>query len=153
MSRHSADSGALKLLACLFAGFALFPIGVALYATFAGVAAADWLRTDAIILESTWKVRDGQNTWKTPVVRYRYRVQGIEYAGDRIQFGPVVAVEKRVKALPEGSTHAVYYDPADPSRASLRVGVAWSTLGVYLAAGGFSVAIAAYLLAQAGKRA
>ena len=151
MTRRTRDIQLLKLLASLFALFALYPVGVAIYGGVAGLSTLDWPRTSATILQSTWTVRGGQNTWKIPLVRYRYQVDGIDFESTRIQFGPVIRVKKRVATLPKDSVQPVYYDPDDPSHASLHRGVAWLTVLVYFGAGTLSFCTAMYLWKQAKK--
>ena len=131
--------------------FAFYPAGIAIYSTVAGLTTLDWPTTDATILQSMWTVRDGQNTWKIPQVRYRYQVNGNTYENNRIQFGPVIRVKERVALLPKDSLQPAYYDPENPSLASLYRGVAWLTVMVYLGAGLLCVGVAIYLWKQARK--
>lgn len=75
---------------------------------------------------------------------YRYAVDGVEYRGSRVAFGPVLGqgAHDLVARYPIGETVMVYYDPRRPQRAVLQPEVRWSQ-GVALA---FSLALSLLLI-------
>lgn len=80
----------------------------------------------------------GRTYW-TPVVRYRYPVEGRDYESDRIHLGgwnltDRESAEAEVARFPVGSVVKALYDPATPGDAVLETGVSWTVL---LFGGGF----------------
>ena len=57
-------------------------------------------------------------------LRYAYSVGSKTYTGRRYYFGSRNECNSNLlRKYPEGSQHAVYYDPKDPSRSTLSVGI------------------------------
>ncbi len=138
------DGLLLRALAALCALSALVHLAIVIYSASLGVRTADWPSTRGVMLRSTWQVTSGRNTYKTPDVRYRYQVNGAEFEGDRLQFGPTVFVADRLRALPEGSAQRVYFDRANPARSTLTAGIVWPTLIVFALACVLSLAAACF---------
>jgi hypothetical protein len=82
-------------------------------------------------VESRYFVRGANHNVR---VRFMYRVGAREYESGRYRIGEVAelggrrAAERLVAQLPPGSTHAAWYDPAEPSVAVLRRGLNWGGL-------------------------
>ena len=100
-------------------------------------ASHDWPSVEGIITYSEFEYTGtGSNSTRSPVVRYRYMVDGKEYTGERIAFGPIPGDkggdalfiserDEKIKAFAviiEGSRIAVYYDTSNPSDAVLLQG-------------------------------
>jgi len=71
------------------------------------------------------------------VVAYDYRVDGRQYEGDRISFGPPIKLDKHDtsdalphRLYPPTSRVTVYYDPANPSIAVLDAAAVLNGTGV-----------------------
>ncbi len=66
---------------------------------------------------------EGTTVHYVPRVRYVYEVDGRRYESDRIRFGNIKESEKKARAILDryapDSAVQVYYDPADPNRATL----------------------------------
>jgi hypothetical protein len=84
--------------------------------------------TDGVVLSSTVKVSSGSEGGSTFAARikYRYPVAGREYVGDRYDFlggssSDGSYARRAVSENPPGKAVTVYYDPADPSEAVLRL--------------------------------
>ncbi|TVQ32073.1 MAG: DUF3592 domain-containing protein [Phycisphaeraceae bacterium] len=107
----------------------LFGLGILIVAMYNQSRAASWPTTDGVVTRSeveTLRTSDGQEL--RPIVKFVYSVEGVEHIGDRISFsgfssGGRSAAELTVAAHPVGEKVVVRYDPADPSRSALRVGV------------------------------
>ncbi|QDV19004.1 hypothetical protein Pan153_36650 [Gimesia panareensis] len=92
---------------------------------------ANWPQTEAEITQS--EVKTGQNRAKpawTPVVSYRYSVDGKNYTSSDIAFRsfetPIPShAEEVVEKYPVGSKHPVFYSPEDHSKAVLEKGTNW----------------------------
>lgn len=123
-----------------------------LYSTTLGLQTVNWPSTSGTLLRSTWRSRGGQNSYMTPDVLYRYRVDGAVFEGDRLQFGPTVFVEDRIRALPEGSTQRVYFDRSNPARSTLTTGIVWPTLLVFAIAFVLSLLAAGFFWRLAKRR-
>jgi hypothetical protein len=118
-----------------------------------------WPTAEATILES--HVRTASHTHLdvttesfTPVLRYRYTVEGVEREGRAIDHSPLdVSHGERGKAeavvarYPAGSTHLVHYDPEDSARAILEPGVPWrdAVLFVLVPLAALGMALIAFL--------
>ncbi|MEQ8853070.1 DUF3592 domain-containing protein [Gimesia sp.] len=92
---------------------------------------ANWPQTEAEITQS--EVKTGQNrrrpAW-TPIVSYRYSVDGKNYTSSDIAFRsfetPIPShAEEVVDKYPVGSKHPVFYSPEDHSKAVLEKGSNW----------------------------
>jgi hypothetical protein len=64
-----------------------------------------------------------------PAITYAYRVEGRDYQAERIRFGGDAggsepSAKAAVERYPEDGKVMVWYDPANPSRAVLEMGVA-----------------------------
>ncbi len=97
-------------------------------------ASKSWAAAEGRITYSEFEYSGtGSSRRRQPVVRYSYMVEGIDYASDRIAFGPVpsdkgggavltTSRDDRIYAfatLKEGSPVTVYYDERMPSEAVL----------------------------------
>ena len=74
----------------------------------------------------------------TPHVRYTYRANEADYAGDKITFGFVTGYGSEFKGnailakYPVGAQVAVYYDPAAPDKAVLERKAGGATAGMII---------------------
>lgn len=92
-------------------------------------AASSFPSVDGTIVESKIvEDRDADGTTYTALLRYTYQVAGRDYTADRDRYYTVSvgqrAAQRIVEAHPVGSKVTVYYNPADPSDALLRPGIA-----------------------------
>jgi hypothetical protein len=90
--------------------------------------AKHWPTTEAVITTSKVKKMPGANAKFRFKVAYRYEVGSQVYKNDRIAIGGEITsgrtrAEKRQAMYPEGSAHAVVYNPAKPSEVYLEPGV------------------------------
>ena len=89
-------------------------------------ATKTWPTTPAIVTSSRVAERDvyRRGMCYRLEAEYRYKVQGVEYTSDRVQFGNTWLddedfVRKLVAKYPQGAQVAVHYDPSDPTSAVL----------------------------------
>lgn len=106
-------------------------------------SARGWERTEGVVLTST-HMRDpyaaDRHVFWAPIVTYSYEVDGARYTGKRISltgFGVKNSADGAARQvaheLAAGQRVPVWYDPADPARASLyrQAGVAsWAMFGM-----------------------
>jgi Protein of unknown function (DUF3592) len=78
----------------------------------------------------------GGGPTRSLVFAYTYTVGGKSYEGEKIHFGSMSDPDELVKRYPAGSEVAVYYDPNDPTRATLERGTEQSTTIVLAICGG-----------------
>lgn len=132
----------------------LFFLACALLAgamTIANVAtaqlAARWPTTPGTVIASRVESRreskggasDRSMVVWSPLVEYVYRIDGRQYHGTRIGFGPTVSAgrelaEAAVARYPEDATVTVHYHPANPSQATLETRVAHGWVGLVFVA-------------------
>ena len=91
-------------------------------------AARHWPTTTATVTKSEVKKKPGANARFRFKVRYRYEVGDQQFENKTISIGGEVTggrtlAEKRQAQYPEGSTHAVTYNPADPKESFLEPAV------------------------------
>lgn len=94
-------------------GFMVLGRGVWLF--YVETASKTWAEIEGEVIEFRWGHDDGANY---PVVRYRYRVDGVEYDGRRTVFGS--RTRSTLPELEAGESLPVYYDPRRPGRAALQ---------------------------------
>ncbi|WP_342075140.1 DUF3592 domain-containing protein [Yoonia sp. SS1-5] len=100
---------------------------------FAAKESRSWPRVDGTVVSAGFETSgSGQTYTRTAFVQYRYTVDGTNFSGGRIAFGPetnfkvdgtiTTSRDEAIKSLATqtgGSSVAVYYDPANPSDAVL----------------------------------
>lgn len=133
MSSQSAQRGC----GFAFVGFWIFVWSIGtlsvdaayIYSLLRQRAASSFPTVDGTITESKIvEDRDADGTTYTARLRYTYQVAGREYTADRDRYYTVSAgrgaAQRIVEAHPVGNKVTVYYNPADPSDALLRPGIA-----------------------------
>lgn len=101
-------------------------------------SSSDWPSVKGKITSSTIRKeyrRSGSSSTSRayfyPAVRYAYPVNGKTYSSTRISFGGETGYQRRSKAKkivdqhPVGNTVTVNYDPKDPGKVVLEVGLSW----------------------------
>jgi hypothetical protein len=117
----------LSFLCCVF--FALAALAMAGAAALDGWRAWNaraWPTTAGLVMSATLQSPCDRGEHAAPRLRYAYTVGTTTYVGERIEFGArhcgaAAAAEDFLRRHPAGSALSVYYDPADPGQASLRV--------------------------------
>ncbi len=116
-----------------------------------GSASLSWPSTEGAVVESGLRTTGmGTRTTTSAAILYEYRVDGQDYRHDRIQFGahgtgggagPLGHYGQKAPGEPV----TVFFDPAQPTLATLETGPTQRSLGL-LAAAGALAAFAAILL-------
>lgn len=121
-----------------------------------GYTSNTWPRVEGQIISSEIRIvspRRGTSYWQ-PTMRYRYRVDGREYVGERWRaypnhtFDTPFARQFTTRYAP-GTLVTVRYDPRDPALAALEPGVVTSTDQAGAAAGWLVTATLFFLLSLA----
>jgi len=125
-------TGSALIWTYVAAGFCVFMVANLLYAIWRGrnqvAAGKTWARTPGEVIESKVDAAGSHTSDDdsdcTPVVRYRYTVNGKSYESDRIVFGgqpdtTKLLAEKLVAKYPPGAKVEVFYDPRRPKNAVL----------------------------------
>ena len=118
----------------------------------AGWPAVQGTVTESWIEEDTSTDSDGTVTSRyAPKVSYRYAVMGMEYQGNRIDFGPGKSgnrtnAEKVLARYPKGGAALVYYNPEKPTEAVLERSLSKGLL----VSGAVFLAVAIYLYMRWG---
>jgi hypothetical protein len=95
------------------------------------VRAQSWEGTKCEVERSWVESHSGEDGATYSIeVRYRYEVDGVEYAGDRYEFmggssSGHDSKQKIVDRLSSGSVTTCYYDPDDPASSVLHRGFSW----------------------------
>ncbi len=95
------------------------------------VRAQSWMATKCEVERSWVESHSGEDGATYSIeVRYRYEVDGVEYAGDRYEFmggssSGHDSKQKIVDRLSSGSVTPCYYDPDDPASSVLHRGFSW----------------------------
>ncbi|MBI1248810.1 DUF3592 domain-containing protein [bacterium] len=117
------------LVATLFIGVGVVGVGYGISEVANASASNDWPTVDGKVVECTLDefVRETRTNWECKV-RYTYEVGGKQYQGDRIAFGYQSTNGKEMHAaiedkLSQANQVEVHYDPDNPSRSSLSVGI------------------------------
>jgi len=120
----------LTFVGALFAAIAMFGVVWALSEAASARASEHWPRTPGSIVTSGVSVEyDGYGRMYAADIRYRYVVDGHEYACGRVRFGGFWSFTWRrpadtlTKRFPVGAPVAVAYDPSKPSRGVLEPGL------------------------------
>ncbi|MCE5267766.1 MAG: DUF3592 domain-containing protein [Planctomycetaceae bacterium] len=119
--------------------------------------------TDGVIIGSTLRQRQcsdsrhgGMTTYSSAELRYKYRVAGKEYHGDRYRFGECESTDNRaqwiVREHPLGRKVVVHYDAKDPGCSLLSPGLNGSDLFYAMFMLPFNL-IAVGMLAFVGRKA
>ncbi len=92
-----------------------------------------WPAVPATILESSWDAGGGEEHPYRLLVRYRYRVHGVEYVGTTYTVGysgseDFRPVQLALLAYPPGASVECRVDPANPGHAVLRPRSPWAAL-------------------------
>ena len=115
----------LVAVAMLLAGVALIVLGR--HAAQKARASRAWPTTQGVVVATSVDItidNDGNDTY-TPIVRYRYVVNGKTYESKRMTFGGHTAfsndfdAEAFLKDYPVNAPVTVHYNPADPAEAVL----------------------------------
>jgi len=148
--RFSGDKGRPSVLEKFF--FGIFWPGIfvivgaacfwlSLHAILTASASKNWPSVQGVVTHSDVQSRWSSSPVGTPQhrsgptrlyladVQYTYAVDGVEYTGDRVEFGDysssnALRASKIAKTYRVGSDVTVYYDPSRPSRAVLVPGKA-----------------------------
>ena len=128
---ESSTPGCSKWLALIF-GTLFLLLGLVLFGVLfinpirSHLAAQSWPTTQCQIISSTVEVRaDSESTSYSPVIKYRYTVDGRTLEGDRISFTQSNTSNKRswarsvCRKFPLGSTPICSYEPHEPGRSVL----------------------------------
>jgi hypothetical protein len=135
-----------------FAAFSLFSGYQGTTDYMAGVKCQSWQPTDGKIVSTGTPMdwfRKGANY--KPVVTYKYTVNGREYESDRISYpsphsGGMEEAKAFISKYPINSSVKVYYDPGNPSSASLTNSINGDDLRVSITLFFIMGAIAVFLL-------
>ena len=114
--------------------------------------AQQWPITNGVVFTSQVLVREksgrgGKFYTATPMVKYRYSVDGQNYESDRVSFGYTSGKnysEKVVKKFPRGSMVEVAYQPLNPENAVLKQGTKLQRLPELVGAGACLVIFAMF---------
>lgn len=133
----------------------IYTLSLVVLAIGKGVRSKAWPSTTGKIISSTAQESHAYHSGRfyTPAIRYRYKVNGIEYeshaitASLKVYFGKksVEAVAKRYEAE---STAVVYYDPNNPKISALERGVSVSSLLIAATVGGIFTLVGLLAIAQ-----
>ncbi len=135
----------LIALVMLLAGIGLIMLGR--NASKKAKASQSWPTTQGVVVAVSIKAttdNDGNDTY-TPIVRYRYEVNGKTYESQRLAFGGQTSfsnnfeAEDFLKSYQENAPVTVYYNPANPSEAVLDTSTSSGRSLIFL--GGFFVFI------------
>jgi Protein of unknown function (DUF3592) len=95
-------------------------------------ASEAWLRTKGIILRVDYeRTSHGRRTSNAPVVEYRYTVNGKTHVSRVRSFGDDMDANDIFRKYKAAEDAIVFYDPANPSQATLVPGVGtWTIVGL-----------------------
>jgi len=93
----------------------------------------------------------GATTYKANIT-YNYKVEGIDYTGDKVNFGDYSSSNSShasavLSRYPPGKAVKVYYSPKQPKLAVLETGSTWSTYFLFAFGTVFTIAGAAMAIA------
>ena len=135
----------------------IFLLVVGLRSLWTAHESRSWPTVKGTIVQSVVaKSGSGSKVKYSPVIEYRYEVDGRTAQGSRLRAAPTGSddtpdreeVESILKLYPQGSEVTVHYDPERPDRALLRPG---DTTGAmyYLMMGGWVFLVSLYMLVRA----
>ena len=133
MKRKMRSDQAVGGIIALCAGVALVVYGAGVLSE--AWASAAWPHAEGVITESrTIRKYVGNSDGKGRLeaeIRYRYRVAGIEYHGERVTFSDPFNNRQDspawVRAYPKGMRVRVFHDPQEPFVSTLQSGTTWRT--------------------------
>lgn len=128
------DPGFGVLFGLLWTAIAGIPIFIEVLAESKARASLKWLSVDGEVVHCRLKqgtAHAGESAtgiFYKPDVKYKYKIGGESYTGQRIDFGTTGATKdwakKRAAEYQKGKTVTVYYNPKDPREAVLEQTVA-----------------------------
>ena len=141
ISQRASATASPGCMAAFFGVFLVAGVGFSMFFLWPAikvVRAQSWTATECAVERSWVESHSGEDGATYSIeVRYRYEVDGVEYAGERYEFmggssSGHDSKQKVVDRLAVGSVTTCYFDPDDPRSSVLHRGFGWVYLFAFL---------------------